>query len=275
MERIHKILSVFALVFCALTLSKAQETCKELYTFETGPTDKISLDTQGNLYLSDDLGVVTKYDSAGNKLLLFSPPKQSKIALLDGSRNVNVFLFYKNFQEVRILNRFLTEISRFSFINNNIGNVMICTPSLDNTIWLIDENDLTLKKYSTQFKQLLINNSLLFTLPPSKKDFQFTHFIEYNTNVYLSDLNQGIFVFDNLGNYKSLIQGKGILHFGFYDNYIYYLEGQELKIIHLPTGKIIQTPLPLSGGNRILINDTKAYIIHDHSIRVLQHNFFP
>jgi len=273
--RIHKILYILTLVICALTKTNAQITWEELYSFETGPIDKISLDTQGNLYLSDNLGITSKYDSLGNKLLLFSPPIQSRVSLLDGSRNVNVFLFYKNFQEVRILNRFLTEISRISFINSTFGSIMICTPSLDNNIWLIDESDLSLKKYSTQFKQILITNSLLFTLPPNKKDYQFTHFIEYNTNVYLSDLNQGIFVFDNLGNYKSQIQANGISHFGFYDNYIYYLEDQELKIIHLPTGQLIQSTLPLSGSKRILLNAKKAFLISDHTIRVLQHNIFP
>jgi hypothetical protein len=275
LEKIHKIslLIIISIWFSSPIL--AQEIWKELYTFETGTIDKISSDTQGNLYISDDLGIVSKYDSTGQKLLLFSPSKQSKISILNGSRNVNIFLFYKNYQEVRILDRFLTEISQFNFTKQNIGNVMICTPSLDNNIWLIDESDLSIKKYSSQFKQVLINNSLLFTLPPNKRDFHFTHFVEYNTNIYLSDLNQGIYVFDNIGNYKSLIRGTGIIHFGFYDNHLYYIEKQELKIIHLSTGKTLETRLPNSEIKRIFLHATKAFAISKHSIQVLQHNLFP
>lgn len=259
--------------FLLLALSSlAQEEWKLLTTVQVRKAEHISSDSYNNIYIADADGIVNQYDSLGKKITFFSPGKKSKITSMDGSRNVNIFLFYKNFQEFKLLNRFLTEISTTKINNNQVGFASLGTMSPDNALWIIDEGDLSLKKINLKFNQIIINSSLLPILPRSGNEFIFTHFKEYNNNLYLSDRENGIFVFDNLGNYKTLIQVSGIDYFDFRDNYLYFLDGTKLTLLNLTNGQIRIPEKEFPKKTKIIFTSQKCYILNQDQLTIFEHN---
>ncbi len=264
-------LFLFFMLFPALS-SLAQEGWKLLTTIQVGNAHHISSDSYNNIYIADAEGIVSQYDSLGRKITFFSPGKKGKITSMDGSRNVNIFLFYKNFQEFRLLNRFLTEISTTRINNNQIGFASLGALSQDNALWIVDEGDLTLKKVNLKFNQIIVNSSLLPVLPRSKNEFVFTHFKEYSNNLYLSDRENGIFVFDNLGNYKTLIQAHGIDYFDFRDNYLYFLDGTKLTLLDLTNGQIRVSEKEFPQKAKIIFTSRKCYILDQNQLTIFEHN---
>lgn len=273
MNKFRLYLLVFPLLFNSFCLL-GQENWKELFSFNTGEIDKVSSDSYSHLYISSPDGVVTKYDSLGNVLLTFSPPKKSRVAYLEGSRNVNIFLFYKNFQEIKLLSRFLTDLGNYNLANEKIGYASLCAPSSDNTVWVIDENDLSLKKFNFRFNSLEITNSLLMTLPRSIKDYDFTYLRAYNTSLYIAEKNSGILVFDNLGNYQTIIPSQNINFFSFWQNLLYFIEGNNLKVLDISKGKIKEFNLNLPEDCQIILSSSRAYLFKNNTVKVFSHNFF-
>lgn len=272
MKAPDKLYSILFLILLSAVSAPAQEIWKLLSTIEVGTAHHISLDSYNNIYIADADGIVSQYDSIGRKITFFSPGKKSKVTSLDGSRNVNIFLFYKNFQEFRLLNRFLTEISTTRINNNQIGFAALGTLSSDNALWIVDEADLSLKKINLKFDQVIVNSSLLPVLPRSKTEFVFTHFKEYNSNLYLSDRENGIFVFDNLGNYKTLIQVSDVDYFDFRDDYLYFLDGARLTLLNLKNGqtRIPEKEFPLK--SKIIFTSRKCYILGQNQLSIFEHN---
>lgn len=252
--------------------SLAQEKWTLLTTIDVGNAQHISSDSYNNIYIADADGIVSQYDSLGRKITFFSPGKKSKITSLDGSRNVNIFLFYKNFQEFKLLNRFLTEISTTKISNNQVAFASLGTMSPDNALWIVDEGDLSLKKINLKFNQIIVNSSLLPVLPRSKNEFVFTHLKEYNNNLYLSDKENGIFVFDNLGNYKTLIQAPGVDYFDFRDNYLYFLDGTKLTLLNLTNGQIQIPEKEFLQKTKIIFTSQKCYILNQDQLTIFEHN---
>lgn len=273
MSKLRLYLLVFPLLFSSLS-NLAQDTWKELFSFNTEEIDKISTDSYSNIYISSPNGVVTKYDSLGNVLLKFSPPKKSRVSYLDGSRNVNIFLFYKNFQEIKLLSRFLTDLGNYDLSNEKIGYASLCAPSSDNTVWIIDDNDLSLKKFNFRFNSLEISNSLLMTIPRSIRDYNFTYLRAYNTSLYIAEKNSGILVFDNLGNYQTLIPSQNIDFFAFWQNQLYFIDGKNLKVLDISKGKMKEFTLALPEGCKIILSQFRAYLFTENTVKVFSHNLF-
>lgn len=252
----------------------AQDSWRELFSFKTEEIDKISTDSYSNIYISSPNGVVTKYDSLGNVLVKFSPSKKSRVSFLDGSRNVNIFLFYQNFQEIRLLSRFLTDLGNYDLNNNKIGYALLSAPASDNTVWVIDQSDYSLKKFNFKFNNVEISNSLIMSIPRSIKDYNFTYLRAYNTGLYIAESNNGILVFDNLGNYQTLIPSLQVDFFSFWQNYLYFIDGKVLKVLDISNGKIQDHNLNLPENGRIILSATRAYLFTDATVKVFSHKIF-
>jgi hypothetical protein len=223
--------------------------------------DQVSTDPYFNFYYSDVQGNIFRFDSTGTSTGTFSSKRKGVVTLLDATRNVNVFAFYAASQEYRLLNRFLTETSTASIKNTGTGYARIVSPSNDNNLWIIDDNDLSLKKFNLQFNKNEVNTPLPLVIPSTGKDLDIVYLREFENNLYISDRNNGIWVFDNLGNYKTKIPAYHNTHFSFLENRIYFLENDQLVFVDLRTRSRTEYKLPENLKiSRILISETKAFL---------------
>lgn len=269
-----KRIKFFLCLLALLSLTSSQKT-DITWTFiskvQITRPDKVSTDINSSLYMTDESGKTYKYDSLGNLLLIYSPQRNAAVSLIEASRGLNIFLFYREYQQYRLLNRFLTEVSVNSFDRNHAGFVRLSTLSADNNLWLIDDDKFALKKINLSLNRIEIENPLSLVLSPGEYDFSFMR--EYENKLYLADRNSGILVFDNLGNYLTTIQSKEIDYFNFVGRTLYYLSGDKLHLVDINKGTVKVKDLPAGVDVlKIILDKKKAYIFTPSSLEIFRHN---
>ena len=260
--------NVFISIF--ILFSSIISNAQELSIIKTVPikeADKVTVDRYYNIYIADTKENIQKYDQEGNYLLTFSPSKPGDISLIEAWNSIRIFVFYKDFQEFVLLDRFLVAQPNYKIDQNLIGFARSATISSDNQLWVIDDDDFSLKKYDLDAQKVIINSPLELIL--KAKDYHINFMREYQNQVYLNDRNAGILVFDNMGNYKKKLSFTGIDHFSFINDELYYLKDNKIiffnvynfseRNINLPQGfnitKVIVSPeyTYLFSGTNLLI----------------------
>src|SRR4051812_22990298 len=139
---------------------KGQQALRFLDSVQTIGLDKASMDTYGQLYVTDTKGNINKYDSTGRFLLNYSPQKVGNITLLEASNTIRIFVFYRDFQEYTILERFLGPMPNNSINPEEVGFARLATLGSDYNLWIMDDTDFALKKYDRQFNKVLYKTPL-------------------------------------------------------------------------------------------------------------------
>ncbi|HAS45438.1 MAG TPA: hypothetical protein DCS93_33450 [Microscillaceae bacterium] len=190
-----------------------------------------AIDQKKHLYIADSDGNVVQYDSLGKRLLVFSPDKIGTVTAMAASQTMRLFVFYRDFQEYVMLNRFLDQTSRQKFEVEEIGFVRLATLASDNNLWVFDENDLSIKKYNPQVNKVIAKVALDLML--GNQPHEVIYLKEYQNLLYLVDKNSGIWVFDNLGNFKKKLVYKNIEWFTVVGKFMYIIQGQKVKQLSL------------------------------------------
>lgn len=191
----------------------------------------ISSDPYQFIYLSDESGNIYKIDSLGKQIVMASPPRRGQITVLEAFRNVNIFVFYREYQVYYYYDRFLNPSQSLGFNNQNIGFARIATPSQDQNVWLVDDQDFNLKKYNTSYSAIDINTPLDLIIDPEQYDMNFMR--EYQNLLFINDANSGVLVFDNMGNYKTRIPVKGLSYISFFGDDLIYMKDGALYMINI------------------------------------------
>lgn len=217
-----------------------------------------STDRDGNIYLVDSDDDIHKLDKNGKYILSYSPQKMAETTIFEAWNSISLIIFYKDFQEYTLLDRFLTFKSSGSIDATYIGFARVVTLSSDNNLWIIDDTDFSLKKYDLTYKKLKVSTSLDLILDPQDYDIIFAR--EYHNNLYVLDRKNGILVFDNLGNYKKTIGLKGIEHIGFYNDKLYYADNGKVVIYDLYEKEITERLVRgMTKFDPVIINSGKLY----------------
>lgn len=246
----------------AVTQSFAQDTVQTVtlkYSHSiaaTSPTT-ISKDRNGNLYFLSPSRSLLRVDSLGNPLGTFSPPTRGRIASIDAWNPMKILLFYEDRQELLLLDRFLRPIGNTTLQDINYrGTAKAAALASDDGFWLFDETNLTLSKLDMQLRKVTIETPLNLIL--DKERFNVKQLREYQNMVYLLDAN-GIFVFDNLGNYKRKLSIAGVNYINFQKDELYFVKDGKLHFVNLYTSerRTVQLPKPYLTG---LVSDSSLYL---------------
>lgn len=226
-----KVKNLILFVFIACSIVTYAQELTVLNTISIKEPEKISVDRYYNIYYSDKKENIQKYDKLGNFLLSYSPPKPGEISLIEAWNSIRIFVFYKDFQEFVLLDRFLAPQPIYKIDQNLIGFARMATISADNQLWVIDDDDFSLKKYDLDNQKLSLKTPLELIL--KAKDYHINFIREYQNLVYVNDRNSGILVFDNMGNYKKKIEITQIETFGFINDELYYLKDNKIMFYNL------------------------------------------
>ena len=199
----------------------------------------VSIDKVPHVYIADKKGNVHKFDAGGDLLFTYSPQQQGNIKSVEAASTLNILLFYEGLQEYRFLDRFLTLTSTRT-INPDIFARLV-TVSADNNLWVFDDKQYTLQKINLTYQTPEIVTSLTNV---AQESFQGSFLKEYQNLVFLSDINTGIYVFDNLGNYIKKLPLPGASYFNFYKDELYYLTEGVLEFYNIYDGEKRTLQLP-------------------------------
>lgn len=192
-----------------------------------------NIDSYSRIYICDKKGVIKRLDSLGNVQLIFSPSSSIVPTLINVQNPNQIFVFYQELQEWVILNRFLTEIERYKIsekIESNsfgqIGFVRLLVPSPNNTLWFFDESDFSLKNYDILNKQILSQTPLGLLL--KDEEYPISHLQFYQNQIFLGVKGQGILIFDNFGNYKTILEYPNWNSISFEKDFILITQNQKI-----------------------------------------------
>ncbi|WP_242923281.1 hypothetical protein [Pontibacter liquoris] len=229
----------------------------------------ISQDRNGHVYLLDARNNLLRLDSLGRPLDTFSPPTRGRISSIDAWNPLKLLLFYQDRQQLLLLDRFLRPISSITLADLNYpGTAKAAALAADDAFWLFDETTLTLSKLDMRLGKTTIETPLNLIL--DKERFDVRQLREYQNMVYLLDYNGGIFVFDNLGNYKKKLPYKGVSYIGFRNNELYFVQNGALHFLDLYTSEERTLALPaqkpylaaLLSGKQVFLFTSKAADIY-------------
>lgn len=162
-----------------------------------------AVDNLDNLYILSSTGQVKKFGPKGDSVGVFNGVRAyGKLTAIDVTNPLKPLLFYKDFSNVVVLDRFLANRVSLNLRKFNILQPSAIGLSYDNNIWVFDQYDNKLKKIDEGGNVLLQTDDFrsLFGQPLAPQKI-----INDNGFVYLADSASGIFVFDNYGTYKRKI----------------------------------------------------------------------
>lgn len=191
---------VLVFLFCSDARAQVTDSSFSLVRSYKGDVAGAAVDNLDNLYIISSTGQVKKIGPKGDSIGVFSGVRAyGKLATVDVTNPLRPLLFYKDFSNVVVLDRFLA--SRASLNLRRFGILQPTTVGLsyDNNIWVFDQYDNRLKKIDEAGSLLLQTDDFrtLFgqSLAPQK-------IINENGLVYLADSAVGVYVFDNYGTFK-------------------------------------------------------------------------
>lgn len=117
------------------------------------------------------------------------------------STDLRIYAFNPDFQTFYILDKYLNEITHFSF--NEYFEFLVSHPVLANgqNIWLYNQTENKIQKYTSQLKFLDETRNLNWEIPGGRVD----QLIFHNNEIYLADFQKGIFIFDYAGRLRKRI----------------------------------------------------------------------
>jgi hypothetical protein len=231
-----------------------------------------SLDRRGVLYLSDQDNNLRQLARDGQPLNTYSPAQPGHVAVIEAWNQNSLLVFYDDRQQVLLLDRFLAPLSEIRLADYLDGTVRTATLAPDGLLWLLDESALTLREFDPQALRMVQSTPLDLIIGHSRPDFRFLR--QYQNNLYLVDHTSGIFVFDNLGNYRKKLAFTGLDFITFRGDELVYISGGQLHFFHLYnlTERIRSLPTALDATTvrQVLLDDQRVYFITTKGVSIYQ-----
>lgn len=227
--------------------------------------DLISFDTKDQIFASTTSGDIFLFNSKGDQLNLYSPTRQGRLQQLEAAWTVNIFSFSSDLQEYRILDRFMSLLSENGFFQVDIGLAKAATLGNNNIIWVWDESDLNLK--ILDFRRNLIIRPQPLNLILKSKNLEVLEIREFKNRLFMNVKNDGVFMFDNQGNFVEKINLKTDQRLCFYNEHLLWIEEKTLMAISLKnqeTLEIAKIPNPEFKG--VQIGQEKLALVSDDKI---------
>lgn len=209
MGRIKKILFIPLLLLHAMLTFAAADTTVQLKLTATIPGSYANFysDNLNNLYLVNQNNQVKKLDDKYDSAAVFNDVRRyGDIYSMDVSNPLKIIVYYKDFNTLVILDRFLNMRNTVDLRKSGILQAKAVAQSYDNNYWVFDELDNKIKKVDDNGNVLLESADfrVLFN-----EQYEPTQLIDDDGLLYLYDAKNGWLVFDYYGAYKQRVQLNG------------------------------------------------------------------
>ena len=231
-----------------------------------------SLDRRGALYVADADNNLRQYGPEGLPLNTYASAQPGHVAQVEAWNVTSTLVFNDDRQQLVLLDRFLALISEVRLGDVLDGTVRVATLAPDNFIWLLDESTLTLREFDPNTLRPVQSTPLDLLIGRSRPDFRFIR--QYQNEIYLVDRSTGVYVFDNLGNYKKKLPFPGLSTVGGRGDELYFLEAGAIRFFHLYTQveRRVALPADVAAGavRQVLVGAAYAYVFTALGVAVYQ-----
>ena len=172
----------------------------ETYLIAGKNFSQLQVDNIGNIFMVKNNRVLHKYDSDGKLINTYDIESGGFIHSVDALNPLYILIYYRDAGRVVLLDRnlaLLNEITISDWSQNDLTAVCL---SNDNNLWIYDNTERKLKKYSRN-GQLITESMDLYGM--TSLNTTVNHMVEHSNSVFLRNEENTLIVMDNLGQYKS------------------------------------------------------------------------
>ena len=239
-------------------LSANQDTIFRFQKKISYPIVSFAVNNLGELYVINTGNELKKFDDKRDSAGVFNQvTKYGKLSYVDAQNPWRTILFYEDFSNIVLLDKYLNVVSSINLRNQNIFGVKAVSGSYDNNIWLFDEQENKLKKIDDAGTTLMESNDFrqLFDSVPSP-----VQILDRDGFVYLYDPKRGVYVFDYYGTFKNRLLFLNYTEIGINNKNIYGLKDGKLSRYNSITLAEKQFHLPFSYASFKIANN-KVYLL--------------
>ncbi len=227
------------------------------------PISSFAVGKLGELFIINTDNQLKKLDDKGDSIGVFNQvTKYGKLSYVEAQNPWKTLLYYKNFSNIVLLDKYLNVISSINLRNKNILRAEAMTISYDNHIWVFDEQENKLKKIDDSGDMLseTVDFRQLFNEIPT-----FKRIVDFEGFVYLYDPENGLYIFDYYGSFKKKLPFAGWSDFAVIGKSIYGFDAKKVYkyTAPLPTLEEFILPENLQNSTSIKINNHKLYSLKD------------
>jgi len=234
----------------------------------SGDIENFTVDNLDNVYLLSNTNQLKKLNANGDSVGVYNDVKRfGKVTLIDVSNPLKILLYYKNFNTVVVLDRFLQLKNTIDLRKSNIFQARAIGQSYDNKLWVYDEVENKLKKIDEDGK-------LLFETPDFRQLFSETFvpqiISDVDLNVYLYDSAKGVYVFDYFGTLKNKIPINRWQNFKVAGNYIFGTVADTLHRYEIKTFRYDKWPviLQLNKSSSFSFSSSRLYALREEGLNI-------
>jgi hypothetical protein len=265
---LHRRYIVLLLVWwSSVAVAQEDSIFKKIQTLP-GNFTNCAVDNLGNLYVVTAGNQLKKLTPRGDSVGVFNDVRRyGKLFGIEVSNPLKTLLYYKNFNTIVALDRFMQVRNNIDLRKQNMFKVKAIANAYDNNIWVMDEQDFKLKKIDEQGKVLFetVDWRQLFDTMPSP-----TQIFDREGYVYLYDAARGFYIFDYYGAFKNRINLTGWQNVEVSGNTLYGTNNGILYTYRQGTFNLQQYKLPAFFGKYTALKaaNGKVYVLTKNGIDV-------
>jgi hypothetical protein len=206
-----------------------------------------SLDKLEQLYVVTSTNEVVKYDAKGREQFRFNNNLLGDMGHFDMFNPMSLLCYYPDYLQFIVLDRTLSEVVQVEMSRWGYWNIAALGLASDNRFWVFDGVNLQLKKVDRQGQEVVASPSLIQL---TGSTFQPVFLIERGQQVFLTDPQRGVLVFDVFGQLIQKISLLGIERFQVLGRQLIYFRDQNWIAYHLDTFEEVQLTLPATATNQ-------------------------
>lgn len=228
----------------------------------------MTTDKLGNCYTVLENNEVDKYNSAGVKEFNFSNKNLGKLKWVDATNPMKLLLFYQDFNQVVMLDNKLSLRTQFSLRELDILQPLLICTSVNDGIWVYDQEDFQLKRLDTDLKIMQESGNIIQVTGVALQPVQL---VEANGYLYLNNPKTGVLVFDLFGTFYKTIPIKNIVSFQILSDEMFYFKEKKVNTFHLKTLADIPYELPEPGDTTVQsvrVENQKLFLLKPGALNI-------
>jgi hypothetical protein len=227
------------------------------------------VDQLGNIYLLHRNNKIFKYNANLELQYEYADNTLGEVTTFDVSDPLKILIFKKDYGFLIMLDNTLAELNRINLYELDYQSVSAIGTALDRNIWIYDDVNYHLIKINDQGRKLINSISLI---DQGLQNIQPFHIQEKAGKLILQDYQNGIFLFDNLGQYIQTFPYKIEKPIQFDGRNLVYFDRDQIVIYDTKFFDEKTIPLQNEGvktqiKNAILKNNN-IYYIYQHGMNI-------
>ncbi len=225
----------------------------------------ITTDNLRNVYLIGKDNTLIMYDHSGWPLFTYEEKRYGQMTLVDARNPFKILVLCPDFSTIITLDNTLSPTTTINLLDLGITSITTVCRSVDDKVWIYDEQDLKIKKIDDHLQVMLESDELFKII--SDKVIHPNFMMERNNWLYINDPENGILVFDIYASYYKTIPIKGLVSFQIIDDYLIYYKDGALMSYHTKTleENIIQIPV-VDDFMHIRIEKDRLYLLSKNQL---------